>query len=237
MVNYNLCLDGVSNEDVGIRLQGSLAISAAVPKVQKISVPGRNGDLHYYDGSYENRPAQVGAYVYRPDFVKESFGEINQWLFGSFGYRVLETNDDPEHYMLAMVTNGATVEARIKKLAPFELVFDCNPRRFLNTGKGTILITKNISINNPTIFSAKPLYKINGTGNGTLTIGAHTASFTALDGYVYYDAETENAYKGTVNKNNTVNAPGGLPFDGGQQVINISGDITSVEIIPRWWEL
>lgn len=237
MDDYTLTFDGVSNEDVGIKLQGALSLSAAVPKVSTVVIPGRNGALHYYDGTFENRAASVGAYVYKPNFVKEMFGVVNNWLFGSFGYRVLETSDDPEHYMLARVKNGATVEARLQKLAPFTLSFDCMPQRFLNTGKGTIVINKNTSITNPTKYAALPLYKINGTGSGTLTIGAQTANFTALDGYVYYDAETENAYKGTVNKNNTVNAPGGLPFDGGQQIINISGGITSVEITPRWWEL
>lgn len=237
MADYTLSLDSVSCESVGIRLQGALDIAPAVPRLETVSVPGRNGDLHYYDGSYENRSAEVGAYVYAPEDVKTKFGKINEWLFGAFGYRRLETNDDSTHYMLARVANGATVEARINKIAPFRLEFDCKPQRFLRSGEQAFTVSTNGTYTNPTIFSARPLYKLTGTGNGSLTIGAYSADFMGIDGYLYYDAETENAYKGSTNQNAKVYAPSGLPFGGGDQIVNITGGITSVEILPRWWEL
>lgn len=237
MDKYNLWLDGVSAEDIGIRLQGAVEISAAVPNVETFTIPGRNGDLHFYDGSYKNRTATVGAYVYRPDAVKTAFGSINEWLFGSFGYRKLVTDDDLDHFMLAIVSNGADVEARIRRIAPFKLKFSCKPQRFLNVGEDKIEITSNMFLDNPTVFSAKPLYRFIGSGSGKFTVGAYSIDIKELDGELWYDAETENAYKGTVNKNNTIYAPQGLPFEGGTQIINITGGIEKVEIVPRWWEL
>ena len=87
MVNHKIWLYHVANDEVGIRLQGALEIAAPEPNMTAVTVPGRNGDLHYYDGSYKNRPAGVGAYVYRPEDVKDAFGEIHEWLFGAVGYR------------------------------------------------------------------------------------------------------------------------------------------------------
>lgn len=237
MADNEIWIDGISNKDVGVRLQGAVDISSTSPRIESIEIPGRNGDLHFWDGSFENRTAMVEAYVYKPEFVKSSFGLINQWLLGSASYRKLVTSDDRDHFLMARVTNGAEIIARINKLAPFEIEFDCKPQRFLTIGEESFTIKKNTTIENPTIFASEPLYKINGAGSGTLVVGAYTLTVSALDGYVYYDAETQMAYKGTTNKNSTINAPDGLPFGGGTQPVNFSGGITSVEIIPRWWEL
>lgn len=237
MLDYEIWLDGVSNKEAGVVMQGAVEISPAVPRVESVGIPGRNGDLHFWDGSYENRTATVGAYVYKDDFVKSAFGRVNKWLMNSASYRKLVTDDDRDHYMMARVTNSAEVAARIRRLAPFEIEFDCKPQRFLTIGDESIIIDSNKTIENPTIFASKPLYKINGSGAGVLTIGAYTLNISEIDGYLYYDAETQTAYKGTVNKNNTIYAPNGLLFEGGEQPINFSGGITSVEIIPRWWEL
>lgn len=237
MVDYEIWIDGVSNKEAGVVMQGAVEISPAVPRVETVEIPGRNGDLHFWDGSYENRTATVGAYVYQTDFVKTAFSRVNQWLLSSVGYRKLATDDDAEHYMLARVTNSAEIATRIRRLAPFEIEFDCKPQRFLTIGDESVTINKNKTIENPTIFASKPLYKINGSGAGVLTIGSHSLSISSIDGYLYYDAETQTAYKGSVNKNSTINAPDGLPFEGGAQAVNFTGGITSVEIIPRWWEL
>lgn len=237
MVDYEIWIDGVSNKEAGVVMQGAVEISPAVPRVETVEIPGRNGDLHFWDGSYENRTATVGAYVYQQDFVKTAFSRVNQWLLSSVGYRKLATDDDAEHYMLARVVNSAEIAARIRRIAPFEIEFDCKPQRFLTIGDESIIIDKNKTIDNPTIFASKPIYKINGSGAGNLFIGAYALYVSNIDGYVYYDAETQMAYKGSVNKNSTVNAPNGLPFEGGSQAVNFTGGITSVEIIPRWWEL
>ena len=47
-------LDDICCEDVGLRLQGPVSFSAPQAKVDTLSVPGRNGDIHFFDGSYAN---------------------------------------------------------------------------------------------------------------------------------------------------------------------------------------
>lgn len=237
MVNHKIWLDHVSNDEVGIRLQGALEIAAPEPNMTAVTVPGRNGDLHYYDGSYKNRSASVGAYVYRPEDVKDAFGEIHEWLFGAFGYRRIETDDDSEHFMLGRIQNGADVAARLNRLAPFRLQFDCKPQRFLIYGEDAVSIDGNTFFYNPTIYTAQPIYKIFGAGDGKLTVGAYEMEIVGMEEYLIFDAETENAYKGTANQNYKIYCPRGMPFEGGGQPINFSGGITKIEITPRWWEL
>ena len=237
MDNYKIWLDGISNEYAGIRLQGALKISAPEPNVTTVSVPGRNGDLHYYDGTYKNRTGTIDAYVYHEYAVKSEFGRVYHWLFDAYGYRKLVSDDDRAHYMLARVKNGAEIDAKIRKIAPFEIKFDCMPQRFLFAGDDPIDISVDTAIENPTIFTSEPLYKIYGSGQGTLTVGARTAEISGIDEYIYYDAETEKAYKDAVNLNAYISCKDPLLFERGEQNVSFTGGITKIEIIPRWWEL
>lgn len=261
MTKHNIWLDEVSAEEMGIRLTGALEISAPEMRVETVSVPGRNGDLHIYDGSFKNRTARVGAYVYRKDRVKEAFGEIYKWLLGTVGYRRLVTDDDGEHFMLARVKNGGEIAARLGRLAPFEIEFDCKPQRFLRSGEETVFtVTADNSgevFFNPTAFPAKPLVHIvmptaalfpDMTGNGTLSIGDSVIEIKEMRrggeydvNEAYFDAETQSAYVYTggvmTNLNRYFYSPSGLSFAGGDQAITVSGDITLAEITPRWWEV
>ena len=80
-----------------------------------------------------------------------------------------------------------------------------------------------------------PLIRVSGTGAGNLYIGKYTVVIKSIDDYVMLDSDTQNAYKGTINKNSTISAPEFPVLEPGESGINWSGGITSVEIIPRWW--
>jgi phage-related protein len=55
---------------------------------------------------------------------------------------------------------------------------------------------------------------------------------------MYFDAETGNAYTPDVaNANNRVETTGDLKLKPGENIITITGNLESVKITPRWWEL
>lgn len=242
MARNQLWLDNVCNEDVGVTV-GEFTLTAPVPRVNTIKVPGRNGDLHIYDGSYENRTGSCTAFVYHPDNVKAEMAKVQQWLLGGMGYRRLVTDEDQEHFLLARVTNGADVAARINKIAPFAIRFDCMPQRYLTAGETPIEIKNASVVKNPTSYDAAPLYEI--TGDGTVTIGVNGDSLTVSDlgvyiypRTIYYDAETGNAYTPEdANANSRVATVGEMKLRGGDNAITITGSVESVKIVPRWWEL
>ena len=242
MARKQLWLDNVANEDVGV-VVGEFTLSSPIPRVNTIKVPGRNGDLHIYDGSYENRTGSCTAYVYHPDNVKAEMAKVQQWLLGGIGYRRLVTDDDQEHFLLARVTNGAEVAARLNKIAPFPLKFDCMPQRYLTAGEKPIEIKNASVVKNPTAYASAPLYEI--TGDGTVTVGVNGDTLTVSDlgvyiypRTIYYDAETGNAYTPEdANANSRVATVGEMKLRGGDNAITITGTVESVKIVPRWWEL
>ena len=126
---------------------------------------------------------------------------------------------------------------RLRTLAPFEIGFDCKPQRFVKAGEDTIVFNSSGLIYNQYGQTALPLITLYGQGEGRLTIGDCVVDVKALDGTLYLDSDTQNAYNNNGNQNLNINAPVFPVLGDGEIPISFSGGIERVEIIPRWWEL
>lgn len=236
MLNETFYLDGVDARSVGIQLQTPIVFSEAVPVVEAQTIPGRNGDLIRETGSYENRSGSASCFCLQTD-VEKAISSAGRFLMGKKGYRRLETSDDPDHYWMARVENSPQIAMRLRTLAPFEIGFDCKPQRFVKAGENAIRFTSNGSISNQYGQAALPFITLYGKGVGQLTIGDCVVEVKALDGTLYLDSDTQNAYNDSGNQNLNINAPVFPVLGDGEIQIAFRGGIKRVEIIPRWWEL
>lgn len=236
MVNYNFWFNNKSAQEIGINLQEPIRFSEAVPIREAVNVPGRNGTLYFETNTYENRRGTAKCFIIKNN-VEQEFDKITAFLFGNLGYCKLQTDEDLEHYWYAKVLNGAEIAVRVKMLAPFNIEFTCQPQRFLVSGDETITLTQSRIITNPTAFTSLPIIKVNGDGNGLLNVAGTVITLNSIDGNIILDCETQNAYKGTQNLNNTIAAPEFPKLFAGNNEISWSGNIESIEIIPRWWTL
>lgn len=244
MLNETFYIDGVDARSVGIRLQSPMEFSDPVPICEIESIPGRNGDLIFETGAFENRTGSASCYTLDVcGRVDKAIRDANRFLLSKRGYRRLETSDDPDHYWMARVENGARIEQRLRKLSPFELSFDCKPQRFVNSGKNAIRITEPTHIYNPYGFPALPLFVIYGEGSGTVRISCDSGfvdmEILNLDSILFLDSETQNAYNYSGYQNNNINAPEFPALNAGENRISWdwTGNIQEVLITPRWWEL
>nr|DAE75690.1 MAG TPA: distal tail protein [Caudoviricetes sp.] len=228
-------LDSECSEDFGIYLQGPIEFSQATPKVSTESVPGRNGDLHFYQGAFANRTGSVDCFALQRG-VNEALDRIFRWTLLTQGYRRLETTDEPECYRMARIINGPEIEIRMKLLAPFSIEFDCMPQKFLKSGEYPISFSASGNLYNFG-FPALPIINVRGNGSGMLRIGEYSVQFKNIEEYVMLDCDTQNAYKGTENKNNTISAATFPKLEHGENQIAWSGEITGIKITPRWWTL
>lgn len=236
MLNETFYIDGIDARSAGIQLQASIEFSEAVPVVESQTIPGRNGDLIWETGSYENRSGSASCFCLQKD-VEKAISSAGRFLMGKKGYRRLETSDDPDHYWMARVENSPQIAMRLRTLAPFEIGFDCKPQRFVKTGENLVLFTSSGSIFNQYGQIALPVIALTGSGAGTLTIGDCVVEVKSLDGTLYLDSDTQNAYNDNGNQNLNINAPIFPVLADGETRISFSGGIERVEIIPRWWEL
>lgn len=236
MLNETFFLDGRDARSACIYLQTPIEFSEAVPVVEAQTIPGRNGDLIWETGSYENRSGSASCFCLQKD-VEKGIALAGRFLMGKKGYRRLETSDDPDHYWMARVENSPQIAMRLRTLAPFEIGFDCKPQRFVKAGENVVVFTANGSLFNQYGQVALPFITLYGQGVGRLTIGDCVVEVKALDGTLYLDSDTQNAYNNNGNQNLNINAPVFPVLGDGEIPIAFSGGIKRVEIIPRWWEI
>ena len=236
MLNETFYLDGIDARSAGIQLQTPIEFSEAVPVVEAQTIPGRNGDLIWETGSYENRSGSASCFCLQKD-VEKAVSSAGRFLMGKKGYRRLETSDDPDHYWMARAENSPRIEQRLRTLSPFEIGFDCKPQRFLKSGEHAIEFYANGVLFNQYGQIALPFITLYGNGAGTITIGDCVVDVKTLNGMLYLDSDTQNAYNNDGNQNLNINAPVFPVLVDGENKILFSGDIERVEIIPRWWEL
>lgn len=236
MLNETFIFKNKRAKAKGIELQESISISAAVPNVSEMTIPGRNGTLIDCDGSYANRTITARCFLL-DHALEKGIDDINAWLLGLPGYFRFEDSNDTKHFMLARATRGIEKNARLGLLNPFVLEFDAKPQRFLKLGEKAVDVTSTKSIYNPTAFPSLPLLEITGSGDIAVTIFGVTLNVYGLNGVITYDADTDNAYNGAQNLNSMVGTTDVLTIPKGKNDITVTGSVTSLKITPRWWEL
>lgn len=238
MLKDSFYLDGIGSDAFDIKLQREMILSEPVPIVNTQNIPGRNGNIVFETGTYQNRTAIAECYCLQTDVV-HNIAKVNKFLFSKNGYRRLELSSDPEHFLLARVKNGAAINQRLGKLNAFKVEFDCKPQRFLKSGE--TIIRYDVSgklLINYTGFVAKPMIRVLGSGSGTVSVGGVTVTINEIVNEMIIDCETMNAYSiDFENLNKNINAPEFPVLNAGGNIIFFNGGVTAVAITPRWWVL
>lgn len=231
--------NGVSSQDYGIQVEHPPGYHTPARDYEVIHIPGRNGDLVIDNGSYQNvtRSYQIAIGSLEKDFTSMA-NAIAEWLNSASGYARLEDSYEPEYYRMAMYQDEAEIENILQHAGRAAVDFNCKPQRFLKSGEEILRFSQNTTLRNPTGFSSLPCVTVYGSGRGVLNIGGYTASISNINGSIVLDSEIQDAYRGNVNRNADVTLSNGFPeFVPGENPIALSGGITYVEVVPRWWTL
>ena len=250
---HDVYFNGKSLADFGVHVNGTDVFNGPEKDVENVEVPGRNGDLHIFNGRYKNVELKYHAFIGGGNTIKynseqEDFKlhvrSLRQHLYKSDGYCRLEDTYHPDEYRRAMYKGPFTTEAIMLQAGEFDLTFDADPRRFLKSGEQKIEFTSDGIIFNPTDYVSKPLIRI--YGKGSLTIGDVIISMANSYGlqHMDIDCEIQDAYYEYVdhtmlNCNPYINLVDGAffelkPFD---NTVTLGSGITKVEIVPNWWIL
>lgn len=235
IIKYN----GISTDEVGIVVETPPNYEIPERNYEIISVPGRNGDIVIDLNSYKNvvREYDIAIGEEDGDFSVLS-SKIANWLYSGHGYLRLEDSYLPEYYMMAAVIAPNNVINILQQAGRATVQFNRKPQRFLKSGDRPIIITKQTTLFNPTQFDSKPIIIVNGAGTGVVNIGKYSVKIENLDGEITIDCELEESYKGTNNQNKKVTLSNGYPLlVPRDNIVNFSGGITKVTIIPRWWTI
>ena len=228
--------NGISSLDYGVYIGGQATFNAPQRDVSKISIPGRNGDLVRDNGRFLN--IEVTYSVVIMDEFREKADEIRAWLKAPTSYVRIEDTYNPDYYRLGICTSSIDFDTlSFNEAGKTKITFDCKPQRFLKDGETFVAYSSDDYIFNPTRFDSKPLIRVHGTGSGTVSIWNYTATLTGISDYVDIDCDIMDCYKGATNCNDKVsfNSYGFPTLKSGRSHIAYTGDVTSVEIMSRYW--
>ena len=205
-------------------------------------VPGRNGDLLYDQGSYQNIDVTYEMSIVPPKgyTYAETMLKFQSWLHSGSGYHKLEDTYDPEHYRMACFKDESEIDNFLDQVGKVSVTFNCIPGRFLKDGEEPLLIDNAGVIINPTQYDSKPFFMIAGSGTGEFTVNEYTVTIDGIESGMVVDSNLMDCYKDDMNLNNRVSI---LPVDSfpvlrpGRNTLSFSGGVQGLVVIPRWWSL
>lgn len=230
-----LTFNGKSSRDFDVCISGSGIYETPAREVESISIPGRNGDLHIEADKYSNVAITYPAYITK-DF-SSNYSAFKAYLLSQKGYKRLMDSYEPDYYRLAVYSSSISPEMTpLNRGGKFDIVFDCDPRRFMVSGDKTKTFTASGSLKNPTRFDSLP--HIRAYGTGTFTISGVSVQITSASTYTDIDCELQEAYKGSTNCNGNIVLTNGVfpSLAPDLNSISMSG-ISRLEIKPRWWTI
>ena len=227
--------NGKQSTDFEVWISGNGIYRAPERDIDTVQVPGRCGELTLDNGRFRNVDITYPAFIFR-DF-RQNFNAFKEYMLSMTGYRELQDTYDPDHYRMARFIRTIEPEMMVRnKMGQFDIVFNCDPRRFLINGKDTKIFSSGGTIRNQTLYDALPLIRAYGTGS--LTISGITVTISSANEYTDIDCELQEAYKGSTNCNNNISLTNGefprlVP---GSNSISFTG-LSRIEITPRWWQV
>lgn len=205
--------------------------------IETVSVPGRNGDLHFDNGRYSNITRKYQCYA--RGNAGEKVPAYIASLMSVLGYQRIEDSMHPDYYKVGEILGNISPRfSTFKTGSRFDLEFDCKPQKWMKSGEKETTITSSAKLYNPTLFDAKPLMYITGSGN--LGINSDTIAIAAHDGVMVLDFELGDAYSQSshANYNQYVTLTGNdFPVLRSGDNNIVAGGSLNLTVIPRWWTL
>lgn len=234
-----LYFKGINSLDLNLYIKSKGSYNAPARDVTYTSVPGRNGDLITDNGRYLNVNIPYEFTLIKKDIrmFEELISSVKAWLLSETGYFPLWDSYDPRYFRYASYNGGIEPLEELRGIGEFTATFNCKPLRYSFDGQKTITISSAETIINPEAFKAKPYIKIYGNGNIYLFINNNAFGFKNVSEYIEIDSEILNAYKGSELQNLKMTSVDFPTFFPGKNNISFVGDVSKIEIIPRWCSL
>ena len=226
---------GISSDDLRVVVERYPDVIMPSRKMEKISVPGRNGDLLIQQDAFENVAQRYEIYISAEALKLPTIShKVAEWLCVK-GYQRLEDSYWLDTFRLAAFKGGAEITNVLNRFGRATIEFDCKPQRFFKSGDIYTSFPKNTIMHNPSPFTAKPLIFVTGSGAGTLTIGDKTISLTNTTN-VTIDCDIMQVIRNGTSDNSI--ASGTFPdLPAGESLVTWTGGILGIKIKPRWWTI
>lgn len=223
-------INGVYTDEKGIYPKGRYEVPTPDEDIEIIYIKGRDGELTKKNG-YRNISFIVRFYIHADSF-KTAFRKAKPFILGA---KTIQVDDDDEVYYKVKSLYIQPAENPMRTFGEFVVYFTLDPFQY-ETADSTRTITTRTTINNPG-YESQPIITAQVAGTGRIYINGQEIVIQNINGSIIIDSELMNAYRNNqgiiTNLNNHM--VGDFPvLEHGNNVIDFDGDITKIEVNPRW---
>ena len=200
--DYNkLVYNGIDLREYGLFVSGNRTFNAPRKEYDKVSIPGRSGDLVISNGRYSNVPLEYDAILIE-DYELNT-AALRSILLSPEGYVRIEDGYHPDEYRMGVFEGPLDFDTILLEAGRCTLEFNCMPQRWLKSGEEEFIIESPQTIVNNTMFDARPIFSFKGNGKLSCVIeqGFDYQSFgidfgqNSSDMECFVDCDKMNCYK------------------------------------------
>ncbi|WP_283957941.1 distal tail protein Dit [Marinilactibacillus psychrotolerans] len=227
--------NGKKSTDFGLMIDPEFSLVSPEYDVTLEEISGVDGDIATDNKRYKGLTREIPVFFDSVSNLNQSADEVSNWLKTNAGWHELTFSDNPNFVYQALHYEQYDIKKTLQEYSKTIINFRLKPYKFYQSGLTEIQLTNGQTLNNIGSRPARPLIKLVGDGDMTLTIGDQTINLQAVDTGIIIDilADTVVNINGRIpewTKLYTYPLPK-LPV----------GDVTvawtgaeSVSMIPRW---
>jgi predicted phage tail component-like protein len=223
-----------SYKDLELVVVGTITRPSTNSNYETITIPGRRGSLNIFQNYNDNEITITFGFKNLENFTRKK-SNILAWINDKKCKELIISDDETIFYNVNKVSVSGLDGNNIKN---FKCTFTIEPFTFFNEGKEMKEINEATVLYNEKANKESELYmKIYGTGDITININNQVLILKGINEFVEVDSKLKNCYKNIngviTNCNNQMYSP--FPtLEVGENIINWTGAVTKIEIIPRW---
>lgn len=121
-MSFSFIFNEINSEQFGMKIITSNHLDSSARRIERISIPGRTGDLIIDDGSFENKSITITGTLQREDLnsLKVIKDKLTDWLQSPVGYRTLSISDGA---IFNAVCEGFSIKQIYSTFADFSITF------------------------------------------------------------------------------------------------------------------
>lgn len=220
--------NGIKSTDMGVIMLKAPSISIPQRRVNEIKVSGRNGTLHEDEQTFGNYTKEAECHV----MDRSQIDEVCKWLTG-FGEVIFSS--EPDKVYRAYIKNQISFGSILKNINDFLIQFDVQPFKYrANPLRDDLELTAPTVIRNGGTVYSEPIITVYGSRDITLSINDVDYPLYGVSEYITIDSEMMEVFKENMNQNSKYGGETFPRFEVGENSISWTGNVTKIEIQPKW---
>lgn len=231
--------NGKNSLDFHMTIINEISFPSPEADVEFVEILGRDGELAIDNKRLKGVSFSIPIRLKLPPdkTIEQVSTDISNWLKNDIGWHPLLFSGSPDYEYIALFHEQFNVTETLRTYGKTVLTFKLKPYKRRRQNK-PITLTSGQTLINLENRASKPLVKITGNGNITLkNNGTDWLVLENVDGSIAVDSESMSVYKGNsshFSKMKSHLTPLFPLMYLGENTITWTGNVTKVEITPRW---